>query len=135
MTTNKPAIDTAEFRFAFHARDFEAAVAFYRDVLGLIPVGGWDRPDGKGALLRAGATAVIEIYGAAEGTVYQGPAPSPAINLAIRVESPAAVDRWFESLRATGHASEPPADHPWGHRSFVVHDPDGIPVHLYAETN
>jgi len=77
MTTNKPAMNTTEFRFAFHARDFEAAVGFYRDVLSLTALGGWDRPDGKGALLRAGATAVVEIYGAAEGDRLRGAAALP----------------------------------------------------------
>ena len=24
-------------------------------------------------------------------------------------------------------------DRPWGHRSFIVHDPDDIPIHIYCE--
>jgi catechol 2,3-dioxygenase-like lactoylglutathione lyase family enzyme len=123
----------SEFRFAFFARDFERSVAFYRDTLGMEMVGGWDRPDGKGALLSAGGTAVIEIYGAAEGQAYTGPNPT-AINLALRLENAPAVDDLYRQLAGQGATPiDPPQDRPWGHRSFVVSDPDGIPIHFYCE--
>jgi catechol 2,3-dioxygenase-like lactoylglutathione lyase family enzyme len=123
----------SEFRFAFFARNFESSVAFYRDTLGMELVGDWDRPDGKGALLSAGGTAVIEIYGAAQGQAYTGPSPT-AVNLAVRLESTQAVDGFHQRLAGLGTARlEPPQDRPWGHRSFVVSDPDGIPIHFYCE--
>ncbi len=122
-----------EFRFAFHAGNFEASVAFYRDVLGMSYVSGWDRADGKGALLSAGGKAIVEIFGAAEGTMYDGPAPA-AVNLALRLSGVAAVDEFYRKLRAMGaNVAEPPENRAWGHRSFVVYDPDGIPVHMYCE--
>jgi len=127
-------MDALEFRFAFYARDFEKSIRFYRDVLGMTSVGQWwDRADGKGALLSAGGTAVIEIYGAADGETYEGPSPV-AINLALRFENAAAVDQFYQRLAAVGvERVEPPQDRSWGHRSFIVHDPDGIPVHIYCE--
>lgn len=122
-----------EFRFAFYTRDFDRAVAFYRDTLGMAQVGGWDRPDGKGALLSAGGTAVVEIYGAAEGTTYDGPAPV-AINLALRVATAAEVVQWHAKLVAAGaDVQEAPTDRPWGHYAFGVNDPDGIPIYIYCE--
>ncbi len=129
MSTN-----ALEFRFAFFARNFEKSIQFYRDLLGFEPVGQWwDRPDGKGALLSAGGTAVIEIYGAAEGKKYEGPSPT-AINLALRLENASAVDEFYQRLVANGiERIEPPQDRSWGHRSSIVHDPDGIPVHIYCE--
>ena len=122
-----------EFRFAFYARDFQKSIHFYRDILGLTPVGEWwDRPDGKGALLSAGGTAVVEIYGAAEGKSYTGPSPV-AINLALRLENAPALDAFHRQLTDKGtERIEPPQDRAWGHRSFVVYDPDGIPVHIYC---
>ncbi len=128
-------MDALEFRFAFFARDFEKSILFYRDALGMTPVGQWwDRiEDGKGALLSAGGTGVIEIYGAAEGTTYEGPSPV-AINLALRLENAAAVDDFHKRLAALGiERLESPQDRAWGHRSFIVYDPDGIPVHVYCE--
>jgi uncharacterized glyoxalase superfamily protein PhnB len=70
---------------------------------------------------------------AAEGTTYDGPAPV-AINLALRVADAGAVDDWYTRLNGTGAPlGGPPQDRAWGHRSFVVYDPDGIPVHIYCE--
>lgn len=126
-------MDALEFRFAFYARDFEQSVHFYRDVLGLKYVSGWDRPDGKGALLSAGGTAVVEIYGAAAGESYSGPPPI-AINLALKLADTEEVDRFFEQLASLGaRLPGPPQDRPWGHRAFIVADPDDIPIHIYSE--
>lgn len=126
-------MNALEFRFAFYARDFEKSIRFYRDLLGCTPVGEWwDRPDGKGALLSVGGTSVIEIYGAAEGKTYEGPSPI-ALNLALRLENVPAVDAFYQELAGKGvEGSEPPKDRSWGHRSFVVRDPDGIPIHIYC---
>jgi catechol 2,3-dioxygenase-like lactoylglutathione lyase family enzyme len=126
-------MNTLEFRFAFFARDFQKSVDFYQNLLGMELVGGWDREDGKGALLSAGGNAVIEIYGAAEGKTYEGPSPV-ALNLALRVENASAVDKFHERLSGLGaEMIEGPQDRTWGHRSFVIHDPDQIPIHIYCE--
>ena len=126
-------MEALEFRFAFFARDFEASVHFYQHVLGMPSIGGWDRPDGKGALLSAGGNAVIEIYGAAQGKTYDGPSPQ-AINLAIQLADAGQVDGFYEELKSAGvRLADPPEDRPWGHRSFIVYDPDGIPIHYYCE--
>jgi catechol 2,3-dioxygenase-like lactoylglutathione lyase family enzyme len=130
-TTN--AMNALEFRFAFYAKDFDRSVHFYQDTLGMSYLSGWDRADGKGALFSAGGTAVVEIYGAAEGHTYKGPAPV-AINLALRLRSVADVDQTFEQLRSRGvRVGGPPENRSWGHRSFIVFDPDLIPVHVYCE--
>ena len=126
-------MNVLEFRFAFYARDFDKSVDFYRNILGMKYVGGWDRDDGKVALLSAGGTAVIEIYGAADGKTYEGPSPT-ALNLALRLENVAAVDSFYERLTDQGwERSEEPQNRPWEHRSFIIHDPDGIPIHIYCE--
>lgn len=128
-------MNALEFRFAFYARDFDKSLDFYQIALGMKYVGGWDRADGRGALLSAGGTAVVEIYGAAEGKTYDGPRPS-ALNLALRLENAAAVDTFFQRLAGNSLLDatyEPPQDRHWGHRSFVIYDPDGIPIHIYCE--
>jgi catechol 2,3-dioxygenase-like lactoylglutathione lyase family enzyme len=122
-----------EFRFAFFAQDFTRSVSFYRDTLGMQLTSGWDRPDGKGALLAANNSSVIEIYGAAEGQAYTGQRPV-ALNLALRLAQPADVDAFYAHLLSAGSQVEgPPENRNWGHRSFIVVDPDGIPVHIYCE--
>ena len=122
-----------EFRFAFHAQDFDRSLTFYEGSLGFTRVGGWDRPDGKGALFSAGGSAVVEIYGAAQGTTYTGPSPQ-AINLAVRLEDRSQVDALFAALNSQeANLDGEPVDRIWGHRSFVIYDPDGIPIHIYCE--
>jgi lactoylglutathione lyase len=126
-------MNALEFRFAFHARDFERAMAFYRDLLEMPQVGGWDHPDGRGALLSTGRGGVIEVFGTAAGKTTDGLSPA-GLNLALRVADARTVDAWYHKLSLRGaQIAEVPADRPWGHRSFVVLDPDGIPVHIYCE--
>jgi catechol 2,3-dioxygenase-like lactoylglutathione lyase family enzyme len=122
-----------EFRFAFHARDFDQSVRFYTGLLGLSYLSGWDRADGRGALISAGGEAVVEIYGTPRGKSYTGPATA-AINLALRVANRAEVDGWHQKLlRAGAVILEKPTDRAWGHYSFVVSDPDDIPIHIYCQ--
>lgn len=126
-------MDALEFRFAFYARNFDLSFYFYHHTLGMARLGGWDRKDGKGALLSAGGNAVIEIYGAPEGQEYNGPIPG-AINLAIRLADQAEVDQAYADFQAANCLLDgPPENRSWGHRSFVIHDPDGIPIHYYCE--
>jgi catechol 2,3-dioxygenase-like lactoylglutathione lyase family enzyme len=128
-------MDILEFRFAFFARDFARSVSFYRDTLGMQLTSGWDRPDGKGALLAANQSSVIEIYGAAEGQTYTGSQPA-ALNLALRLAQAAGVDDFYTRLVSCGvQVAGPPENRSWGHRSFIVFDPDGIPIHIYCELN
>ena len=126
-------MDTLEFRFAFYPRDFKKSLDFYQNVLDIAYISGWDREDGKGALLSAGGTAVIEIYGAAQGQTYEGPSPT-GLNLALRFEKPSEADAFFQHVASKGvDRCVPPQNQVWGQRSFIVYDPDGIPIHFYSE--
>ena len=118
-----------QFRFVYTARDFKRAVSFYQEKLSMQLIAGWDRPDGKGALLSGGGNAVVEILGAAEGTAYDGPPPS-GVYLAIEIDD---VDGWYRRLVDAGVQIEvPPRDLPWSHRAFRFRDPEGVPISLYS---
>ena len=54
-----------EFRVVLTAADFEAAVAFYRDALGLEQVADWTDDQGRAILLSAGR-ATIELFDEAQ---------------------------------------------------------------------
>ena len=126
-------MNALEFRFAFYARDFEKSVSFYRDMLGMEYIGGWDRPDDKGALLSSGGTGVVEIFGEPSGKTYQGPSPT-AVNLALWLEDVGAVDRFYEDLVRKGAENlRAPKASSWGHYALRIVDPNTIPIYIYCE--
>jgi catechol 2,3-dioxygenase-like lactoylglutathione lyase family enzyme len=111
-----------EFRAVWHPRDYEAAVAFYRDTLGFEQVGGWDRgPDDRGALFAA-ASGTVELIKLPEGEAYVAPA---GISLYVEVDD-------VDALHARLGTAAVPRNQPWGHRQLTVEDPDGITVTFFA---
>jgi catechol 2,3-dioxygenase-like lactoylglutathione lyase family enzyme len=108
-----------------YAPDFEAGVAFYRDVLGLrqVTAGGFRLDDGGMLLLFDPAESsqpgrIVPSHGPAEGSVH----------VAFSVES---LEPWRERLRE--HGVEIEHEHEWprgGARSFYVRDPAGNSVEL-----
>lgn len=121
---------SGEFRVILEALDVEETVAFYRDKLGLERVDGWERPEGKGALLRAGA-GVIEVVERLPRLPDRGGAPvARDARLALQVRD---VDAAHRELTERGvRILRAPTDQPWGHRSLTLLGPDGLPVSLFS---
>jgi predicted enzyme related to lactoylglutathione lyase len=120
-------VPDGEFCFLFVARDYPAAVAFYRDDLGLPVDHEWDEgPEDRGTAFRAGA-GMIEIFGLAPEKTYIQPR---GVRMLIQV---ADVDQTYQRLVERGlPVLDAPTSHSWGHRSFRVSDPDGISVSLFS---
>ena len=102
--------------------DFEASMAFYRDILGWTVTQNWGgNGSGRGAMLSGGGIKVVlaertEPAGAKEGA----DSTRPTVHLDIHD-----IDARFRELPKGEHVvSEPEATH-WGTRWFVVRDPDG----------
>jgi catechol 2,3-dioxygenase-like lactoylglutathione lyase family enzyme len=116
-----------EFRIIFRAKDYQSAVAFYRDGLELPIVDSWDRGPAQKGTLFAAAAGIIEILALPPGQPY---VPPGVFEIAYEVDD---VDLWYrrvqeKALPVRGEL----ADKPWGHRSFSLTDPDGIKVILYS---
>lgn len=109
----------------YHVSNFEATVSFYRDALGLDVVGGWDRgADDRGILFQA-ASGIIEIL----RTQKNEPPPTGAW-LLIEVSD---IARLYQRVRKIGLTlREELLDTPWGHRRFVVTDPNGVNVAFFS---
>jgi uncharacterized glyoxalase superfamily protein PhnB len=61
------------------------------------------------------------------------PAAHGRIGLSFQLESAGALDALFHKLRGLGYkVDREPWDAPWGHRYFVVYDPDGNSVNVFA---
>jgi predicted enzyme related to lactoylglutathione lyase len=120
-------LPNGQFRFMFTAQDYEAAVAFYRDGLGLPLDHDWNfAPDDRGTVFKAGG-GMVEVLGAAAGTPVTRPQGGI---LLMQVDD---VDRFYQTAQERGlKVIQAPATMPWGQRLFRVEDPDGIVVTLFA---
>ncbi len=123
-----------ELRLAVTVEDYDEAVRFYRDVLGLPVIQEWAEPTGSGAILDAGhatlellsvdQTALVDrVEVGAEGV-------SPPIRLALEVvDSEAAAQRLVEA------GAEQLADAvttPWQHRNVRLNAPGPLQLTLFT---
>lgn len=124
-----------EMRTVIAVDDYDGAVAFYRDVVGLDVDVEWDRPSGRGVLFDAGR-ATLEIFDRAQQAAADefeaGRRVADDVRIALRVED---VDSAFHRLVVAGSPLlAHPADAPWGHRVARLETPHGMQLTLFAET-
>ncbi len=102
--------------------DFDASLAFYRDVLGWVITENWGgNGTQRGAILSGGGIEVV-LAQRSEPAGKKGAAESsrPRVHLDIHD-----IDTRFKEIPKGSHVvTEPQATH-WGTRWFVVRDPDG----------
>ncbi len=100
---------------------FDASLAFYRDVLGWTVTKQWgSKGEVRGAMLSGGGMKLV--------MAERPPAPlagletggRPILHLDIHD-----IDARFATLPPGSHVVVPPGHTPWGTRWFVVRDPDG----------
>ena len=128
-------VDTRmELRVALTVLDFDQAVAFYRDALGLEQIADWSSDDGRVILLEAG-TATLELFDERQAEsvdrIEAGRRVSGPVRLAIRVDD---VDGVSAQLIAAGaDAVAEPVVPPWGGRNARLRTPDGMQLTLFSE--
>jgi len=122
-----------ELRVALTVPDFDEALAFYRDALGLEQLADWSGDTGRVVLLSAGR-ATLELFDEAQAAkvdaIEAGRRLSGTVRLAVEV---ADTDVAARTLVAAG-AEEvaPPVDTPWGDRNARVQTPDGMQLTLFS---
>ena len=124
-----------ELRVALTVADFDEAVAFYRDALGLPQLADWSGENGRVVLLEAGR-ATLELFDEAQAgyvdAIEAGERVSGAVRLALEVaDSDEAARRLVE---AGGAAVAPPVTTPWGDRNARIQAPDGMQLTLFSST-
>jgi catechol 2,3-dioxygenase-like lactoylglutathione lyase family enzyme len=122
-----------ELRVALTVADFDAAVAFYRDALGLPQVADWSSSDGRVMLLEAGR-ATLELLdqpqAATVDMIEAGRRVSGFVRIALEV---ADSDGTARRLVAAGADEVAPAvTTPWGDRNARVRAPDGMQLTLFT---
>jgi lactoylglutathione lyase len=122
-----------EFRVVLTAADFEAAVAFYRDALGLEQVADWSDDEGRAILLSAGR-ATIELFDEAQAAkvdaIEAGRRVSGRVRLAVEVADSEETARLL--VGAGAEAVAPAVLTPWGDRNARVLAPDGMQLTLFS---
>jgi methylmalonyl-CoA/ethylmalonyl-CoA epimerase len=125
----------AEFRIALTTEDFDKAVAFYRDGLGLDPREIWN-DNGRGQEFLAGR-AVLEIfdpdYAASVDQLEAGERVSGQIRFAFKVpDIHAALESALQYGATLVHE---PILTPWNDLNARVRSPEGLQITLYQAIN
>jgi lactoylglutathione lyase len=123
-----------ELRLVVTAEDWDAAVHFYRDELGLRQAADFSSPDGRVILLEAGR-ATIELVDADQAAfidrVEVGRRVAGHIRVALEVDDVAALT---ERLGATGAAVlAAPTETPWRSLNARLAAPAGLQLTLFQE--
>jgi lactoylglutathione lyase len=125
--------NVTELRIALTVQDFDQAVAFYRDALGLGQIADWSSETGRVVVLEAGR-ATLELFDQAQAesvdAIEAGRRVSGTVRLAVQV---ADSEGTAERLVAAGAARvAPPVITPWGDRNARVQAPDGMQLTLFT---
>ena len=122
-----------ELRVALTVEDFDEALRFYRDALGLEQTADWSSADGRVVLLEAGR-ATLELMDERQAAlidnVEAGKRVSGAVRLAVEV---ADSEETAQRLVAAGAKQmAPQVTTPWGDRNARVRTPDGMQLTLFS---
>ena len=121
-------------RVVLTAEDFDQALHFYRDGLGLEQTADWSSEDGRVVLLEAGR-ATLELFDAAQAEhvdrIEAGRRVAGPVRLAFEVaDSEETAKRLVE---AGAEQVAPPVTPPWGGRNARVRSPDGMQLTLFTD--
>jgi len=124
--------NVTELRVALTVEDFDQALAFYRDVLGLDQVADWSSAAGRVVVLDAGR-AMLQLFDRAQAeavdAIEAGRRLSGPVRFALRVADSEAVAARLVAAGAERVA--PPVTTPWGDHNARVQAPDGMQLTLF----
>ena len=124
----------SELRLVLTVADFDAAVTFYRDALGLAEQDAWQAEEGGHiAILRAGEATlelVDEAQAAAIDEIEVGRRVAGPVRIAFEVGDSAAVAERLTD--AGGVVLGGPVETPWNDLNVRVYAPDGMQLTLFT---
>jgi lactoylglutathione lyase len=122
-----------ELRVAVTADDYDEALRFYRDALGLPVVESWQNEGGSGAILDAGR-ATLEVLSRSHAEyvdeVEAGGQSSGSVRFALEVEDSVEAAERLEAAGAERLGG--PVVTPWSHRNVRLRGPDGMQLTLFT---
>jgi uncharacterized glyoxalase superfamily protein PhnB len=125
--------EITELRVALTVSEFDEALAFYRDSLGLPQLADWSSEAGRVVVLEAGR-ATLELLDDDQAytvdEIEAGERVSGTVRLALEVTDSDAMARRLVSAGAEEVA--PAVTTPWGDRNARVRTPDGMQLTLFT---
>jgi lactoylglutathione lyase len=122
-----------ELRIALTVQNFDEALSFYRDALGLEQIADWSSGKGRVVLLDAGR-ATLELLDEAQAetvdAIEAGRRVSATVRLAVQVSD--SEDLAARLVAAGAGQVAPPVLTPWGDRNARVQAPDGMQLTLFT---
>lgn len=122
-----------ELRVALTADDYDRALAFYRDGLGLPLRETWEEEGARGALFDAGR-ATLEVlsveHAAMVDRIEVGERVGARVRLALEVDD--SVKSAEKLVVAGADLVGGPVVTPWAHRNVRLRDPDGMQLTLFT---
>ena len=122
-----------ELRVALTVANFDRALRFYRDALGLEQLADWSSETGRVILLEAGR-ATLELLDESQAesvdAIEAGDRVSGAVRLALEVRNSDEIAQRL--VDAGGHQVAPPVTTPWGDRNTRMRTPDGLQLTLFT---
>jgi predicted enzyme related to lactoylglutathione lyase len=124
-----------QLRLVVTAEDFEAAVAFYRDALGLTEEASYSGGNGAEVVILDAGRATLEIANPAQrdliDEVEVGHPAAPKIRVAFEVDDSADTTRRLVDAGATQVA--PPTVTPWQSLNARLEAPAGLQITVFQE--
>lgn len=122
-----------ELRLALTVDDFDEAIAFYRDALGLEQTEAWESEDGRVVILDAGR-ATLELlderHADAVDAIEVGRRVAGRVRLALEVEDSEALARHLIAAGAEPLAGA--VTTPWRHRNVRLAAPSELQLTLFT---
>ena len=124
-----------ELRVVLTVPDFDEALAFYRDALGLEQLADWSSDEGR-VILLDGGRATIELFDERQAEsvdrIEAGQRVSGPVRLALEVTE---LDTVAQRLvHAGAETVARPVVPPWGGRNARLRTPDGMQLTLFSES-
>ncbi len=126
--------EVRQLRLVVQADDYDAAVTFYRDILGLVEEEAHQDGEARVVILGAGRATLELINGAQKSLIDDvevGRQVAPAIRVAFEVADTAAVGE--ELARAGAEVVAPPTRTPWRSLNARLDAPAGLHITVFQE--
>jgi predicted enzyme related to lactoylglutathione lyase len=127
--------DVTELRLVLTVDDYDAALAFYRDALGLVEQAAYAAPNGGRVTLLAAGRATLELADAAQAEfideVEVGRRVAGTVRVAFQVPDSAAATERLSAAGADVIAA--PTRTPWDSLNARLTAPDGLQLTLFEE--